>query len=124
MANKVRVGMIGLGSISYAHEAGYSEMGEACEITALCDINEEEVNNRVEMHEGARGYTRYQDLLEDPQVDMVDIITPHPLHYEIAKLALEKGKHVLVEKPITVRSEQGAELIALAKKARRALSVA
>ncbi len=115
---KVRVGMIGLGSISYAHEAGYSELGEACQIVALCDINEEEVNNRIGMYEGAKGYTRYQDLLDNPEVDMVDIIVPHVLHYEIAKAAIENGKHVLVEKPITVKSEQGEELDRAGKEGR------
>jgi len=124
MAGKVRVGLIGLGSISYAHEAGYSEKGEACQVVAMCDINAEEVNNRIGMYEGAKGYTRYQELVEDPGVDMVDITVPHVLHYEIARAALEKGKHVLVEKPITVKSEQGAELIALAKKAGLKFSVA
>jgi predicted dehydrogenase len=114
---KVRVGMIGLGSISYSHEAGYSELGENCQIVAMCDINEEEVNNRIGMYEGAKGYTRYQDLLDNPAVDVVDITVPHVLHYEIAKAALERGKHVLVEKPITVNSEQGDELITLAGKA-------
>jgi UDP-N-acetyl-2-amino-2-deoxyglucuronate dehydrogenase len=121
---KVGVGMIGLGSISYSHEAGYSEMGDACRIIALCDINEEEVNNRIGMYEGAKGYTHYQELLDNPDVDMVDITVPHVLHYEIAKAALEKGKHVLVEKPITVRSEQAEELIALAKKKGLKFSVA
>jgi len=121
---KVRVGLIGLGSISYAHEAGYSEAGEVCQVVALCDINEEEVNNRIGMYEGAKGYTCYADLLDDPAVDMVDITVPHVLHYEIAKAALEKGKHVLVEKPITVKSEQGEELIALAKKMGLKFSVA
>ncbi len=124
MPGKVRVGLIGLGSISYAHEAGYNDAGEQCEITALCDINEEEVNNRSGMYPEAKGYTRYQDLLDDPNLDMVDITTPHHMHYEIAKAALEKGKHVLVEKPITVRSAQGEELIALAKKAGVKFSVA
>jgi predicted dehydrogenase len=125
MANqKVRVGLIGLGSISYAHEAGYSEMEDSCEIVALCDINEEEVNNRTEMHPGAKGYARYQDLLADPQVDMVDIIVPHVLHYEIAKSALENGKHVLVEKPITVMSDQGEVLISLARQKGLKFSVA
>jgi UDP-N-acetyl-2-amino-2-deoxyglucuronate dehydrogenase len=123
-ADKTRVGMIGLGAISYAHEAGYSEMGEHCQIVAMCDINEEEVNNRIGMYEGSKGYTHYQDLLENPDVDMVDIIVPHVLHYEIAKAALLKGKHVLVEKPITVKSEQGQELIDLAKKAGLKFSVA
>jgi UDP-N-acetyl-2-amino-2-deoxyglucuronate dehydrogenase len=112
---KIRVGLIGLGSISYAHEAGYSEMSNECEIVALCDINEEEVNNRIGMYPDAKGYASYKDLLEDPHVDMVDIIVPHVLHHEIAKYALEKRKHVLVEKPITVRSDQGRELIDLAK---------
>jgi predicted dehydrogenase len=121
---KIRVGLIGLGSISYAHEAGYSEMGEACEIVALCDINEEEVNNRIGMYEGAKGYTRYPDLLSDPRVDMVDITVPHVLHYELSKAALEKGKHVLVEKPITVKSDQGEELITLAKQKGLKFSVA
>jgi predicted dehydrogenase len=121
---KVRVGLIGLGGISYAHEAGYSELGEVCQIVAMCDINEEEVNNRIGMFEGAKGYTRYADLLADPDIDMVDVIVPHMLHYEIAKAALERGKHVLVEKPITVNSEQGEELIALAKQKGLKFSVA
>ena len=121
---KVRVGLVGLGSISYSHEAGYSELGETCQIVALCDINEEEVNNRIGMHEGAKGYSHYLDLLNNPDIDMVDITVPHVLHYEIAKAALEKGKHVLVEKPITVKSEQGEELIKLAKKKGLKFSVA
>jgi UDP-N-acetyl-2-amino-2-deoxyglucuronate dehydrogenase len=121
---KVGVGLIGLGSISYAHEAGYSEIGEACQIVALCDINEEEVNNRIGMYAGAKGYTLYQKLIDDPDVDMVDITVPHVLHYEIVKAALGKGKHVLVEKPITVRSEQGEELIALAEEKGLKFSVA
>ena len=125
MAEKmVRVGLIGLGSISYAHESGYADLGEVCKIIAMCDINEEEVNNRTGMYEGVKGYTHYLDLLDNPAVDMVDIIVPHVLHYEIAKAALEKGKHVLVEKPITVKSEQGEELISLAKEKRLKFSVA
>lgn len=121
---KVRVGLIGLGSISFAHEAGYGEAGEACEVTALCDVSEREVTSRLGLHPQAKGYVRYQDLLDDPHVDMVDITVPHPLHYEIARAALEHGKHVLVEKPIAVRSEQGEELIALAKQKGLKFSVA
>jgi UDP-N-acetyl-2-amino-2-deoxyglucuronate dehydrogenase len=124
MAAKVRVGIIGLGGISYAHEAGYNEFEQACEIIALCDINEEEVNNRKGMYPVARGYTHYQDLLADPDVDMVDITVPHPLHYPIAKAAFEAGKHVLVEKPITVKSSQAEELIAFAMRKGLKFSVA
>jgi predicted dehydrogenase len=73
---------------------------------------------------GAGAYTRYQDLLDNPAVDLVDITVPHDLHYEIALAALEKGKHVLVEKPITVKSALGAELIAKARQAGLKFSVA
>jgi len=114
MNRKLRVGMIGLGSISFVHEAGFSEMGEKCEIVAMCDINAEEVKNRIQMYGCCEGYTDYLDLLGNPNIDLVDITTPHELHYPIAKEALERGKHVLVEKPITVDSGQGAELIELA----------
>jgi UDP-N-acetyl-2-amino-2-deoxyglucuronate dehydrogenase len=116
MQKTIGVGLIGLGSISFAHEAGFSELGEACRMVALCDINEDEVNSRIASYEGCEGYTRYQDLLVNPAVDLVDITVPHELHYPIAKAALEHGKHVLVEKPITIRSEHGAELIELAQR--------
>jgi len=116
MPRTLGVGLIGLGSISFAHEAGYCELGEACRIVSMCDVNEELVNSRIASYEGCQGYTRYRDLLANPAVDLVDITTPHELHYPIAKAALEHGKHVLVEKPITVESVQGAELIELASR--------
>jgi len=124
MRRKIQAGLIGLGAISFAHEAGFSEMGETCAIVAMCDINNEEVNNRIGMYEGCEGYTRYQDLLNNTNVDLVDITVPHEMHYVIAKAAIEKGKHVLVEKPIAVKSEQGEELISLAKEKGVKFSVA
>jgi UDP-N-acetyl-2-amino-2-deoxyglucuronate dehydrogenase len=124
MMDKLRVGLIGLGSISFVHEAGFSELGEQCTISAMCDIHEEEVNNRITMYEGCQGFTSYLDLLDHAGVDLVDITVPHELHYPIARAALERGKHVLVEKPITVESRQGAELIELARKQQLKFSVA
>jgi predicted dehydrogenase len=120
----IHVGLIGLGSISFAHEAGFSEMGELINIAAMCDINPEEVDSRIASYEGCAGYINYTDLLNNDHVDLVDITVPHELHYEIAKAALEKGKHVLVEKPIAVKSEQGAELIVLAREKGVKFSVA
>jgi UDP-N-acetyl-2-amino-2-deoxyglucuronate dehydrogenase len=124
MPPNTHVGLIGLGSISFAHEAGFSEMGELARIVAMCDINPDEVDNRIASYEGCEGYMRYQDLLDNDNVDLVDITVPHELHYEIARAALEKGKHVLVEKPIAIKSEQGAELIDLARKRGLKFSVA
>ncbi len=120
---KIRVGIVGLGAISFAHEAGYAELPDECEIAAMCDVNQEEVDNRIGMY-SAKGYTRYQDLVADPDVDMVDVIVPHPLHYEVALAALQHGKHVLVEKPIAVNSSQGKEMVEAARKAGVRFSVA
>jgi UDP-N-acetyl-2-amino-2-deoxyglucuronate dehydrogenase len=124
MNQKLRVGLIGLGSISFVHEAGFSELGDICDITAMCDINTEEVASRVQGYSGCQGYTDYLELLANPTIDLVDITVPHELHYPIARAALERGKHVLVEKPITIKSEQGAELIELAKNKGLKFSVA
>jgi len=57
----------------------------------------------------------YRELVNDPDVDIVYIGTPHSLHYEQARLALEAGKHVLVEKAFTVTAEQAAVLVELAE---------
>ena len=108
--NKIRVGIIGLGAISFVHEAGYSEAADLCEIVAMCDLRAGEVAGRAAMY-NAQVYTRYQDLLDDPAVDLVDVTVPHHLHYAVALAAIEKRKHVLVEKPIAVNSEQGQHLI-------------
>src|SRR5262245_46699776 len=61
--------------------------------------------------------------LNDGEVDAVVIATPTSTHFSLAKAALERGKHVLVEKPITADSAQGEELIALSQKVGRVLMV-
>src|SRR4030042_5705554 len=63
-------------------------------------------------------HASYADLVHDPDVDVVYISTPHSLHAENARLALEAGKHVLCEKPFTLNARQAADLIALARERR------
>ena len=66
------------------------------------------------------GYNRYttnwMDVVTDPEIDLIDIATPNCMHYEMAKAALEHGKHVLCEKPFTINAEQAKELYVLAEK--------
>ncbi|MEH6711185.1 MAG: Gfo/Idh/MocA family oxidoreductase [Paraglaciecola polaris] len=60
-------------------------------------------------------YGSYEGLLSDDKVDVVYIATPQSLHYQQAKMCLEAGKHVLMEKPLTINAAQTEQLIALAK---------
>lgn len=62
----------------------------------------------------ARAYGSYEEMLEDPQVDLVYIATPHSHHYKCVKMCLEAGKNVLCEKSFTVNAEQARELFSVA----------
>lgn len=62
-----------------------------------------------------KAYGSYQEMLQDPQVELVYVATPHSHHYQYAKMCLEHGKHVLVEKAFTVNAKQAEELIRLSE---------
>ena len=64
-----------------------------------------------------------EDILNDPSIDLVSICSPNKTHYNYAKLALNAGKHVLVEKPFTAFSKQAMELISLSKSKNKIISV-
>jgi len=63
----------------------------------------------------SRRHASYDELVHDPEIDVVYVATPPALHAENARLALEAGKHVLCEKPFTLNAQQAAQLIALAR---------
>lgn len=62
-----------------------------------------------------KAYGSYEEMLADPEVELIYVATPHSHHYEHAKMCLNAGKHVLLEKAFTVNAKQAEELIALAK---------
>ncbi|MFC7504531.1 Gfo/Idh/MocA family protein, partial [Nocardioides sp. GCM10030258] len=62
-----------------------------------------------------RAHATYDDLLADPDVDVVYIATPHALHLAGARAAFEAGKHVLCEKPLTLRTSDAEEMVRLAR---------
>jgi scyllo-inositol 2-dehydrogenase (NADP+) len=76
-----------------------------------------------EKYPGVKSFNTLESMLADGEIELVIVNTPNYTHFEFAKLALMAGKHVVVEKPFTVFSDQGKELIALAKKQNRKLSV-
>ena len=76
-----------------------------------------------EKYPNVKSYNTLGAMLEDDQIELVVVNTPNYTHFEFAKLALKAGKHVVVEKPFTVVSKEAKELIQLAKKQNRKLSV-
>ncbi len=80
-------------------------------------------NLAQEKYPNIKTYRKLEDMLADDAVELVIVNTPNYTHYEYAAKALEAGKHVVVEKPFTITVEEGNELIALAEKQNKKLSV-
>ena len=77
----------------------------------------------AETYPGVISYSSLDDLLEDSLIDLVVVNTPNSTHFEFAKKSLLAGKHVVVEKPFTVNSSEGAELIEISKSVNRKIAV-
>lgn len=97
--SKVRVAVIGAGSISEMHLKSYQNNPDA-ELYAICDLNEVRAKAKAEKYGITRIYTDYKELLADPGIDAVSICTWNNSHAPISIAALDAGKNVLTEKPL------------------------
>jgi predicted dehydrogenase len=84
------------------------------EVVLVCDSREERIQAINQTYPGINTTTSFEDVINNDQVEAIVIATPTFSHYELAKRALQAGKHVLVEKPLTATTEQAEELIQLA----------
>jgi predicted dehydrogenase len=116
---KVRTAVIGVGYLGRFHAQKYASLPAA----ELVDVVDSNAGNRdqVAAETGCRAVADYRDILGE--IDAVSIATPTPLHYPIAKQCLERGVHVLVEKPITTTLEEARSLVDTAARAGRVLQV-
>ena len=119
---KLKVGMAGLGGISQSHIAAWSQIPEAA-IVAVCDIREEQARKGAEAT-GARVYTDLDEMLDRENLDILDICLPTYLHADFAVKALNRGIHVLAEKPISLKREDVARVYAAARENERRFMVA
>ena len=108
-----RIGVVGLGYWGPNVARNVAENPRA-ELAWLCDRSADTLAAAAARHPQARATESYEELLDDPELDAVAIVTPVSTHYELAAAALEAGKLVLVEKPLAASSAQAADLIALA----------
>jgi predicted dehydrogenase len=114
----IRIGQVGLG---YWGPNLARNLDDLADLTWLCDLDSAPLERYGARFPSARLTNRWEDLLEDPDLDAVAIATPVPLHYPMAKEALEAGKHVFVEKPPATRGAEMQELCSLALERDRVL---
>ena len=93
----LKVGLIGAGNISTAHVPAWETIADA-KLVAVCDARKDQ----MDQYPGLRQYTDFNEMLEKEELDIVDICLPSFLHRECAVKAMERGIHVLCEKPISL----------------------
>lgn len=110
----ISIGLIGLGYWGPNYLRIFTEL-EQSRISWVCDANQEVFRKIKNRYAFANFTGKIEDLLKDPKLDAVCVATPASTHYSIAKSCLENGKHVLVEKPLTLKSSEGEELVSIAQ---------
>ncbi len=113
---RVRAGIIGLGYIGISHLEAIRRIGFA-ELTAVADVNHELAKIRASEYDVPKCYESIDNLLADPQIDIVHNCTPNNLHAEVNRKIIRSGKHIFSEKPLTISSEESDDLLEMLKQA-------
>ena len=109
--SKVKIGIIGCGAIGSVHADAYAKVADA-EVVALSDFRQDTLKEKAARHGVAKTYEDYHQLLADPGIDAVSICVPNHMHAPIAIDAFEAGKHVFLEKPMTLNAGLGRDILA------------
>jgi predicted dehydrogenase len=118
----LNVGIIGFGYWGPNIVRNFSS-ADGAEVHAICDRNTESLNRARKLYPHIALTQDCKDIVNSSAVDAVAVITPVSTHFELAKRALENGKHVFVEKPFTATTAQAEELIELAERKNRVIMV-
>ena len=110
MKNTTKIGyaVLGLG-IGMAH-AEAAAASQHAELVAVCDLDEARLEKAKALYHSVTCYTDAKALFDDPRVDIVSICLPSAMHADFAVRAMEKGKHVLVEKPVDITCERAMRI--------------
>lgn len=113
MKAPVKIGLVGIGRAGYSmHTRELASRKDKFQFVAGCDILSDRAEKFAEEF-GAKGYIKPENLIADPNVELVDIATVSKDHFDHAKMALLAGKNVFLEKPFVMNTEQAKELIKL-----------
>ena len=106
--------MVGCGHIGKRHLAVIQAEPNA-ELVAFCESDPDKLAEFTELYPGAKPYADYQQMLNETEADIISICTPHGLHALMSIQAAYAGKHILVEKPMALTSQESDRMIAAAE---------
>lgn len=112
---RVRAAIVGCGRVSDLHEIGYRGRPEAS-IVAVCDTTKRRARNKARAWGVEKVYDDYEQVLADPEIDLVEVLVPHHLHASMAMAACEAGKHVSVQKPMALTVAEARAMIEAAER--------
>jgi myo-inositol 2-dehydrogenase/D-chiro-inositol 1-dehydrogenase len=107
---KVKVGIVGLGRLGRQHAENLAFRIPGCELTAVCSVIESEVEEVQKQWNIPYGYTSYEEMLENKELDAIFIASPSGFHCDQIKKALAAGFHVFSEKPLGLYLEEALEV--------------
>ena len=109
----LKVGIFGVGHLGKFHISNWKEI-EGIKIVGFFDPNNDNANETINTH-GLKRFSDEEKLIE--ACDVIDVITPTDLHYEVCMMAIRKGKHVFVEKPLAHTLQEGKDLVNMVREA-------
>ncbi len=116
LRDRIRLGVIGAGNIAELNVAGYLEH-DRCDVVAVCDTDKEVAEAAAATWGASQVFTNLEDLLDDPDIDAVEILTPTHLHFDHVLAAVAAGKHVSCQKPLANSVDQARQMGAAAEAA-------
>ena len=117
----IRVGAVGCAGIGLLHQQAFQAHPEA-ELRCVCDLVREKADERAQLL-GVKAYYSVEEMLAAEELDAVDVVTADTLHFDPCFQALQAGKHVLVEKPLTIELDEARQLVATAEERGVSLAV-
>jgi predicted dehydrogenase len=112
----LNIAIVGCGRIADLHERGYRGRQDA-RILAVCDTNYNQARKTANSWGVEKVYKDYQQVLDDPEIDLVELLVPHNLHAQMTIDACQSGKHVSVQKPMAMNVSEADQMIAAAEEA-------
>jgi predicted dehydrogenase len=120
---KIRIGIIGGGNIGGVHAKEFTKLGDECEVLAITDVHMAAANDKANQYGIRHVVESAEALIQREDIDAVVIGVPNQYHADLVLLALEAGKHVLIEKPMAINAESARQIVKASRKSDRIVMV-